>query len=155
MKYTENKRPWTVLLLTALLVIYGIMGIVSGVMLIVDPSGGLLGFTEEYREKVPFNSFLPVGLFLFCIYGIGPLLLAYGAITRKEMAFEWASEMTGRHWSWTGGLSLMVILVAWLLVEGYLIGLDFAATYFTVAFGVAIFIALMLPANVRYYKGAR
>jgi hypothetical protein len=38
------------------------------------------------------------------------------------------------------------------VVEGSLIGLDFAATYFTILLGVVIFIMLMLPSTRRYHS---
>jgi len=135
------------------LAVYGIMGIASGSLLIADGSGALLGFTSDYQEKIPFHSFIPVGLFLFFIYGIGSFVLSYGVLTRKELFLEPISKMFKMHWSWTGGMALMAVLVVWLIVEGMLIGLDFAATNFTIAFGAAIFLALLLP-SVRLYLKA-
>lgn len=75
------------------------------------PQRGGLGLTADIRDQIPFHSFLPVGLFLFFVYGIGGLLLAYGSLTRKELFMEFVSERSGRHWSWTGGVLLMAILV--------------------------------------------
>jgi hypothetical protein len=47
----------------------------------------------------------------------------------------------------------MAVLVIWLAVEGLLIGLDYPATYFTVAIGLAIF-ATLLPSSTRKYFAA-
>jgi len=131
--------------------LYGVMGIVSGLILMSDPSGAGLGFTPEIRDDIPFQSLLPVGLFLFFLFGLTPLVLALGAVTRREYAFGKVSEMLSRHWSWTGGVMLMVALVLWLLVEGLLIGLDYAATYFTVLMGAVISVMLLLPSIRKYY----
>ncbi|GEM_PF-901031 len=141
----EGKRPFGAVLLSACLAFYGAMGVVSGLILIADPSGAGMGFTSDIREEIPFQSFLPVGLFLFTVFGSVPLLLAYGAWTKKELAFEKISEVSGYHWSWAGGMLLVLVLVLWLTVEGTLIGLDYAATYMTVVMGMAVFLALMLP----------
>lgn len=111
-----------------------------------------MGFTPDIRENIPFQSFLPVGLFLFTVFGLVPILLAYGAITRKELLFEKISETSGFHWSWTGGMLLVLALVIWLAVEGVLIGLDYAATYMTVVMGGAVFLALVLPSTRRHYR---
>lgn len=152
----NNKvRPWSSILLTIVLAVYGAMGVVSGIILIADPSGAGMGLASDIRDKIPFQSFLPVGLFLFTVFGLAPLLLAYGAFTRKELLFGKVSEMSGYHWSWTGGMLLVLALALWLMVEGALIGLDYAATYMTVALGSLMFLALMPPSNRRYYREYR
>lgn len=146
------KRPVGAVPLAIVLGLYGLMGTVSGIILISDPSGAGMGFTSDIRNEIPFQSFLPVGLFLFTVFGLVPLLLAYGALTRKELFFGKISVMSGHHWSWTGGMMLIGTLVAWLAVEGALIGLDYAATYMTVALGTAVFVLLVLPSNRSFYR---
>ena len=153
MSYPQMKRPLSVTILVVLELFYAVLGMVSGVILLADPSGAGLGFTSEVRDKIPFHSFFAVGLFLFAIYGLGSLLLAYGAWTRKELVFGRISKAFGHHWSWIGGMALIGILLIWLAVEGLLIGLDYPATYFTVAIGAAIFVAL-LPRSTRKYLTA-
>lgn len=148
----SGKRPLGALLLVIALSFYGIMGVVSGIILISDPSGAGMGFTADIRDKIPFQSFLPVGLFLFSVFGIVPLLLAYGAFSRRELVFRGISEMSGYHWSWTGGMLLVIALVLWLAVEGMLIGLDYAATYMTIVMGGAVFLALIIPSTRRHYR---
>lgn len=152
MNEEKGKRPLGAVLLALVLIIYGVMGVVSGLILISDPSGAGMGFTSDIRDDIPFHSFLPVGLFLLIVFGLVPLLLSYGALTKKELCFDKIDEMSGHHWSWTGGLLLVLALVLWLAVEGMLIGLDYAATYMTVALGTAVFIMLMLPSNRSFYR---
>ncbi len=147
-----GKRPLGATLLAIVLVFYGLMGMVSGLILIADPSGAGMGFTSDIRDDIPFQSFLPVGLFLFTVFGLVPLLLAFGAVTRKGLAFQRISEMSGHHWSWTGGVLLVLALVLWLAVEGALIGLDYAATYMTVILGSAVLLILMLPSTREFYR---
>ena len=151
MTYAQMKRPLSVKLMVGLELFYALLGIISGLILIADPSGAGLGFTSDIREKIPFHSFLAVGLFLFVIYGIGSLLIAYGAWDRKELFFGKISKTFGYHWSWVGGLAQMAILVVWLIVEGLLIGLNYPATYFTVAIGIAIFLTLLPRATRKYF----
>ena len=146
------RRPISSKVLIALLGFYGIIGLISGSLLISDPSGALLGFTSDIVGKIPFHSFLPVGLFLFLIYGVGSIVLAYGALTRKELIFGAISKSVGYHWSWFGGILLTAVLVVWLAVEGSLIGLDWPATYFTIIIGVGIFVMIVLPSTRQYYR---
>jgi hypothetical protein len=148
-----KKRPGSIIVLVVLEVLYGILGIVSGLLLMLSPDGSLLGFASDIREKIPFQSFFGVGLFLFTVYGLGSLLIAYGAWTRKELVFAPISKAFGYHWAWVAGLAQMAVLVIWLAVEGLLIGLDYPATYFTVAIGLAIFVTL-LPSSTRKYFAA-
>jgi hypothetical protein len=152
MEYPQWKRPLSSIVLIAFEAFLGILGLIGGILLISDPSGGSLGFPSDVRESIPFQSFLPVGLFLFFVYDIGPLVLAYGATTRKEAYFGWVSKVGGYHWSWVGGMLLMAVLVIWLTVEGSLIGLDWPATYFTVLIGSVIFIMLILPHTRKFYR---
>ncbi len=144
-------RPMAVKALVFLEVIFGVLGIISGLLLMVDSSGALLGFSPSMVEKVPFQSFFPVGLFLFVIFGLYPLLIAHGAWWKVDMFFAEISRAGGIHWSWQGGIVLLLILAAWLLVENMLIGLDYPATYMTIALGLAILIALMMPSTRRYF----
>ena len=155
MHYPDAKRPVSVTVLSAFEAFYGLLGIVSGVILIVDPSGAGMGFTSDLLDKMPFHSFLPVGLFLFIVYGIGGLFLAYGAFTRQELFLRWLSDRSGHHWSWTGGVLMMFTLVVWLIVEGSLIGLDFAATYFTILIGAVISSMLAWPSTREHFKVRR
>jgi hypothetical protein len=150
MTYVLMKRPFSVRLMIALELFYAFLGLVSGLLLLSDPSGAGLGFTSDVREKIPFQSFFGVGLFLFAVYGLGSLIIAYGAWTRKELLLGSISRSFKYHWAWVGGMAQMAVLVIWLIVEGLLIGLNYPATYFTVAVGLAIFVTL-LPRSTRKY----
>jgi hypothetical protein len=145
----------SVTLLIALELFYALLGVVSGLILMSDPSGAGLGFTSDIRENIPFQSFFLVGLFLFVVYGLGSLVIAYGAWSRKELAFGRISESLGHHWAWVGGMAQTAVLVVWLIVEGSLIGLDYPATYFTVAIGLAIFLTLLPRSTRRYFAVSR
>jgi len=148
---TNLTRPPAVKALVVLELLFGVLGIISGLLLVVDPSGALLGFPSSMAEKIPFHSFFLVGLFLFFVYGLYPLLIAHGAWTKEELFFGEISRAGGIHWSWQGGVVLLAILVVWLFVEDLLIGLDYPATYMTIIFGLAIFVALVLPSTRRYF----
>ncbi|MDW5562620.1 MAG: hypothetical protein SA339_05275 [Methanomassiliicoccus sp.] len=149
---TKIPRPKAVKALIVLEVLFGAMGIISGILLMSDPSGALIGFQHAMAEKIPSQSFFLVGLFLFFIYGLYPLFLAHGAWTRGELFFSEISKAGGIHWSWQGGIALVAILIAWLFMENLLIGLDYPATYMTIAMGLAIFIALVMPSTRRYFS---
>jgi len=133
-------------------VVFGALGIISGLLLMADPSGSLIGFPESVAERIPFQNFFLVGLFLFVIYGLYPLSLAYGAWTKKEIFFKEISRAGGIHWSWQGAAALLVILAVWLFVENLLIGLDYPATYMTIALGLCILVSLIMPSTRRHFR---
>jgi len=54
MDYPNVKRPISSKVLMALLVFYGILGLISGALLMADPTGVGLGFTSDIVEKVRF-----------------------------------------------------------------------------------------------------
>ncbi len=145
-------HPNAIKLLFILESFYGILGIASGLLLMIDPTGALLGFPPTVTEKIPFGNFFLVGLFLFVIFGLYPLFLAYGTWTRKELFFKEISKAGGIHWAWQGAALLLFILVIWLVAESLLIGLDYAATYLTIILGLLIFFALTIPSTRRYFR---
>lgn len=141
--------------MSALVLIFGILGIVNGVLLMLNPHGDWLGLPSEYLDRIPFHSFFPVGLWLFVIFGIIPLFLAYGLWTREEMFLGPVSQAGGIHWAWQGTWALLVVLLAWLLLEHY--GYDIALappTYFVIGLGVVMFLLLIVPATIRFYRSA-
>ncbi len=145
-------HPNAINLLLGLELFYGILGIISGLLLMIDPTGALLGFPPTVAEKIPFGNFFLVGLFLFTIFGLYPIFLAYGTWTRKELFFKEISKAGGIHWAWQGAALLLIILVIWLVAEGLLIGLNYPATYVTIILGLLIFLVLIIPSTRRYFK---
>jgi hypothetical protein len=150
----RGSRPTAVKALFVLEVFFGVLGVISGLLLMIDPSGALIGFPPSVAESIPFQNFFLVGLFLFVVYGLYVLFLAYGTWTRNELFLERLSKVGGIHWSWQGAAALLVILTVWLVVENSLIGLDYPATYMTIVLGLAIFLALVMPSTRKYFSAA-
>jgi hypothetical protein len=72
-------------------------------MLFSDPSGKSMGL-DILREKIPFQSFILLGLWFVGPYGILPVTLAYGMYR-------------GYLWVWKPSLLLAVVEVIWVLVQ--------------------------------------
>ncbi|WP_019177842.1 hypothetical protein [Methanomassiliicoccus luminyensis] len=148
-----GKRPLGATALSALLMVFGIMGVLSGLALMISPSGALLGLPTEYLDRIPFHNYFLVGLFLFVIYGITPIALSYGLWTREQLFLGEISKAGGIHWAWQGTLVMLGILLVWLLVEHFIYDIELSPpTYFTVVLGVLMFILLMLPSVRRYCR---
>ena len=145
------KRPlmlWPLVLCLLILSIGG--GFAGGIMMLIDPSGEMLGVAETL-PLLPVPNFTLPGLFLLIVMGLFPLVLAITLITRPD--WPWLDSLLGwsnHYWAWTSTLILVAILALWLLYEVWLIGL-FPITNITGTVGILIFIFAMLPGVRNYY----
>lgn len=80
----------------------------GGIMLTIDPSGGLMQMPASWLSNSPFDSYLIPGLILLIILGIGSLVSAIFAIKRSKSYFKWVVAM---------GLGLII----WIVTETFMI----------------------------------
>jgi len=126
-------------------------GLYGGVAMLLDPSGGVLQMTEVL-PSLPVPDFTLPGLFLLVVMGAAPLLLAYGLLARPAWAWAEPLSRAGRHhWAWSGALALGLVLGAWLVVQGFLIGFRWPIQFVTAVNGIAIVALALVPAVRRRY----
>ena len=77
-----------------LLVFTGIAGASGGLMLMVDPSGAMLGLAASLLEDTPFTDYLLPGALLFFIIGMGNLAVAV-AVMRSTRWFPFLIAAEG------------------------------------------------------------
>lgn len=106
---TSVAHPWSTRLLMIALVFQGLSGIVGGLALFGDPTGATLGVRLEWLDGSPFSDYRIPGLILGTVLGVAPIVVAWGAWTRKP-------------WSWPGSLLVGAALVVWIVVEILIIG---------------------------------
>lgn len=123
-----SKRMGMLLGILHLLIAVG--AIPAGVMMLLDPSGAMLGLSVEQLAGSPFSSFVLPGLALLAVIGLGNVLGAWASFTRKPyartltvvlglflMAFE-AIQYLAIGFSWLQAvyfvLGLIQVLGAWL-----------------------------------------
>ncbi len=145
------RRPimlWPLVLCLLILSFGG--GFTGGIMMLIDPSGKLLGVAETL-PLLPVPNFTLPGIFLLLVMGLFPLLLAVALIGRPQWGWLNALlEWSNHYWAWTGTLILVAILALWLIYEVWLIG-TFPITNITAVLGLLIFILAMMPGVRRYY----
>ena len=146
------KRPFGVWLLVASLVFLALGGLYGGIAMLADPSGGLLQMSDVLPLLHIPNYILP-GVFLLCVMGLAPILLTYGLLARPQWLwldrlFRWS----GHHWSWTGSLTIGIVLVVWLCIQGLLIGFRWPIQYVTATNGMAFVLFALIPSVNRFYK---
>ncbi|MEI6683462.1 MAG: hypothetical protein WCO44_12575 [Bacteroidota bacterium] len=146
-----EKRPFAFYLLVFLLAIQALGALFGGLSLVLSPSGELLHIPLTVLKGSPFATFLIPGLILLIVLGILPGILVFALFRRP--VWEAASMLNiyrGIHWSWTCSLYLGIMLIIWILLEVSWIGYDILQTIFGLV-GVAIVVATLLPANMRYF----
>lgn len=112
------KRSVSNVALITLLMVLAIGAIPSGLSLIIDPTGAGIGLPLSTLEFSPFQHFLVPGLFLFLILGLLPVLIIYGLISRKQLAwFCRFNPDKNEHWALSYSLYMGLILILWISVQ--------------------------------------
>lgn len=104
-----KRRATSVRLLGLLLAFQGSSGLLGGLGLVLDPTGGVVGLPLEWLRGSPFGGYRAPGLVLLAVLGIGPLGVLYGLWTRRS-------------WARIGALAVGFALVVWIGVQVAMIG---------------------------------
>jgi len=136
-----TKRPISIKIVVAALILLAFTSISGGKILLDDPSGRVMGI-QSIIPYLPLNlhDFFIVGAWLVAIYGILPIILATGLWFAKK-------------WAWIGALGLGTVVVAWILAE-VLLFYSFGFTFFYPligGIGLLTVVILYLPSTRRYF----
>lgn len=146
------KRPFTLWILVFFLIFLALGGAVGAYYFLSDPSGASIGMEKELALLPVPNYTLP-GIFLLLVMTAAPLFLTFGLIVKPEFPllrnlFRFAPY----HWSWTGTVILGIVLVLWLIVEAYFIGVTAPIQYVTAVNGLLILLLPFIPAIKKHYQ---
>ena len=150
MQSVKQARPLGIKVLMALLIFLAVGGIPTGLALIADPSGRSMDLPLSLLQDLPIRDFSLVGLWLFAVYGVVPLFVAYGLWSRKK--WSWTDFVTGWthvHWACVGTAILGVILIIWTGFETILWG-PFVLMAIYGALGFAMLGLSLLPSIKRH-----
>lgn len=125
-------RPTSVLVLAGLHVFLGVRGVLGGVQFIIDPTGGIVGVSPSMLAGTPVSDFLVPGIVLLVGFGLFPLLVAYGLARGYERA-------------WSASLAVAVGLLAWVVLEGVLMGFGERFQYPNAIQAVVMVLLSLLP----------
>ena len=85
-------------------VFVGIGALPAGLLMIIDPSGSLVGMTIDILSQSPFSNFLVPGIVLFTVNGICNLVASFLCFKQSPNAGNI-------------GLLLGIFLLAWLCIQ--------------------------------------
>lgn len=119
----------------------------GGIVLIISPTGELIGIPLSEFKNIPFNSYLIPGIILFSVLGVMPLLLI-GALLRKPESklAEQINVFKDMHWSWSYSIYIAFTLIGWVHIQ--LIFLQSSVHWlhtFYMFYAILIIIIALLP----------
>jgi len=146
------KKVRNIFLLVIGILAVGALG--GGIVLMISPTGELMGLPLSEFKNLPFNSFLIPGIILFTVLGIIPSLVIIALLKRTESKLaEQINIFNDMHWSWTYSIYIAFTLIGWIHIE--LIFLQGAVHWlqtFYMFYAVLIITLALLP-QIRYlYK---
>ena len=148
----KTKIARNVLLLLLGFLALGAIG--GGLVLIISPTGELLGIPVSEFKNSPFTSYLIPGIILFSVLGLIPLLLIIALLKKpKSKIAEQINLFRDMHWSWTYSIYIAFALIGWIHIQLiFLQGSVYWLHTFYMVYAILIIIIALLP-QVRYlYK---
>ncbi|MEO6253843.1 MAG: hypothetical protein ABIO79_11080 [Ferruginibacter sp.] len=140
-------------LLIALFAFLGLGAIGGGGVLIISPSGKLIGMPLSMLSESPFNNFLLPGIILFSILGLVPMLLIIALIRKpKSKLAERINFFKDMHWSWTYSIYVGLILIFWIQIQMVFLSAVHWLHTFYMFFAVAIIFVALLPQVRTLYR---
>lgn len=142
-------------ILISLLSFLGLGAIGGGALLIISPSGKLLGgLPLSILDHSPFKDFLIPGIILFLVLGLSPCFLSVALIKKPENRFaEYFNFFKDMYWGWSFSIYIAFALIIWIQVETiYIRGTSWLQTFYMLYAIPIIFVALLPQIRTLYKK---
>jgi hypothetical protein len=141
-------------ILLFLLLFLGLGALFGGGVLIISPSGKLIGMPLSLLNKSPFSDFLFPGIILFGVLGVFPVLLVFALINKPSNPFlESVNFFSDMHWSWSFSIYTAFALIIWIQVEMmFLNAVSWLHTFYMFLAIAIIFVSLLPQVRTIYRK---
>jgi hypothetical protein len=142
-------------LLISLLLFLGVGAIGGGLLLIISPSGKLLGgLPLSILAHSPFSDFLIPGIILFLILGLSPCLICLALVKKPTNRFaEYFNFFKDMHWAWSFCIYVAFALIIWIQVETIFVqSVGWLQTFYMLYAIPIIFVALLPQIRAIYKK---
>ncbi|MDP2412310.1 hypothetical protein [Daejeonella sp.] len=141
--------------LIPLLAFLGLGAIGGGGVLILSPSGQLMGMPLSLLDHLPFTNFLIPGIILFSVLGLAPFLLIFALSKKPKSSFaEMLNCFDDMHWSWTFSVYMAFILIIWIQVQMVFIQAVSWLHAFYIFLALLILFVCLLPGLRQEFKKA-
>ena len=134
MSDVKNNEKWFVPTFSGLVILQifiGIGAVPTGISMIIDPSGSMLGMPLDMLINSPFSDFLIPGILLLAINGIGSLLGGVASYLRYRFAGEIAA-------------GLGTFLIMWIVAQVWWMGIHWLHILYIVFGIIELILGLML-----------
>jgi len=117
----EKESAFSKLIFTALCFLHGFLSVnalAGGCLLMVKPSGALLGMQKDWLDDSVFSNYFIPGLLLFSMMGLVSLICLIGLIRKPQ--WSWAQRLNlyeDKHWSWAYSIYAGIISIAWIIIQ--------------------------------------
>jgi hypothetical protein len=141
-------------ILIYLLGFLGLGALGGGGVLILSPSGEMMGMPLKMIQNSPFSSFLIPGIILFVVLGLMPILLIYALIEKPKWRLpEYFNVFTDMYWAWTYTIYISFALIIWIQTEEiYLKAVHWSHSLYIGVALVILFVALLPQIRLLYKK---
>lgn len=113
-----NEMRTMVNTLRGLLAFLGIGAVFGGAVLIISPSGELIGMPLSLLGTSPFHTFLIPGIILFFVLGLFPFLLFYALVREvKSPLADYLNVFKDMKWAWSFVIYQAFALIIWIQIE--------------------------------------
>ena len=126
----------------------------GGAVLIISPTGEMMGLPLSSFKNIPFNSFLIPGIILLSVLGVVPLLLIIALLKKPESKLaEQINVFKDMHWSWTYSIYIAFTLIGWIHIQLIFLqsGVYWLHTFY-IFYGILIIIIALLPQVRNLYR---
>lgn len=118
MKTNLQSRPFNLRLMLGCLAFLSVSAAFGGIVLVINPTGGLIGMPISLLRFSPFHDFLIPGLILGIVFGIGSLAAILALWFRPAWSLaSWLTRATGEHWAWSVALMIGLGQVIWIVTQ--------------------------------------
>jgi hypothetical protein len=151
----RQPRPVSLFVLSLVLLVEGAAALFGGIALLADPYGEPLGMSTSMLTGSPFGSYLVPGLLLALVLGVYPLLAVLLLWWRPDwQAFAWLERATGRHWTWSVGVTAGLAMMVWIAVQVLMLGANHPLQAFIAGLGLVVVLLAFVPEIRRAYRPA-
>lgn len=140
-------------ILVFLLLFLGLGAIFGGGVLIVSPTGALLGMPLSLLYYSPFTNFLIPGIILFSVLGIFPIVVTFALIKKPTNKFaELFNVFKDMYWAWSYCIYIAFALIIWIQIEMTLLHAVHWSHTLYMFLSIAVLFVSLLPTIRKLYK---